>query len=167
MNSHLPGVGRKKAWIFAHEEAVLHPWCGWILKWQAFWTFASISTLLIKTTLSMMILNDSICGVGMLSALEFSVNFSHLNSTCHGLDNGLGGDSTWPAPVLYIFFLILETSIWGDSACLVNCLVAMCQRHMWTLSHFFFNCVGYGSLSLPRCRCEEINRSVCAGQGFC
>lgn len=42
----------------------------------------------------MMILNDSICGVGMLSALEFSVNFSHLNSTCHGLDNGLGGDST-------------------------------------------------------------------------
>jgi hypothetical protein len=115
----------------------------------------------------MMILNDSICGVGMLSALEFSVNFSHLNSTCHGLDNGLGGDSTWPAPVLYIFFLILETSIWGDSACLVNCLVAMCQRHMWTLSHFFFNCVGYGSLSLPRCRCEEINRSVCAGQGFC
>lgn len=41
-----------------------------------------------------MILNDHICGVGMLSALEFSGEISHLNSTCHGLDNGLGGDST-------------------------------------------------------------------------
>lgn len=41
-----------------------------------------------------MILNDHICGVEMLSALEFSGEISHLNSTCHGFDNGLGGDST-------------------------------------------------------------------------
>lgn len=40
-----------------------------------------------------MILNDSICGVGILSGLKFSLKISLPNSMCSGPDNRSGGDN--------------------------------------------------------------------------
>lgn len=50
-----------------------------------------------------MILNDSICGIGILSGLKFSLQFLLLNSMCSGLNNGSGGDSVGPTLVACIF----------------------------------------------------------------
>ena len=115
-------------WADSHYAGGLYPQRWQSLRWWAFWTLANISTLLIKTTLSVMILNDSICGIGILSGLKFSLQFLLLNSMCSGLNNGLGGDSVGPALVACIFSFFPKASIWGSWQ-------PMCQRRKSALSH--------------------------------
>ena len=77
-----------------------------------------------------MILNDSICGIGILSGLKFSLKFLLLNSTGSGLNDGPGGDSMGPALVARILSFTPKASVWGSWQ-------PMCQRHRAALSHLF------------------------------